>query len=133
MINELNIGEGDKPSLFYFRLYKGKDKNMEDESKISKTELLKKLISLKNDVDENKKNSASERRQIKKDLDRKTQELKTMITGNKDNIDNIWKRSSDHNKELKELQNIIKWVEKTVIGLLFTIILGFIIKTFFGI
>lgn len=105
---------------------------MEDD-KISKIDLLKKLISLKNDVDEYKRKADCERREIRKDLDRKTQELKTMITGNKDNIDNLWRRSTDHNKELKELQEIIKWVEKTILGLLITIVLGFIVKTFFGI
>lgn len=104
-----------------------------EESKISKVELLKKLISLRNDVDEYKKTSDYERRNIKIDIDRKTEELKTMITGNKDNIDRLWRRSSDHNKELKELQDIIKWVEKTILGLLITIILGFVVKTFFGI
>ena len=121
------------PSLFYFYLYKRKDKYMSEEDRISKIELLKKLISLKQDVDEYQRRASNERRQIKKDLDRKTQEIKTMIAGNKDNIDNLWKRSTDHNKELKELQEIIKWVEKTILGLLITILLGFIVKTFFGI
>lgn len=106
---------------------------MSEEDRISKIELLKKLISLKQDVDEYQRRASNERRQIKKDLDRKTQEIKTMIAGNKDNIDNLWKRSTDHNKELKELQEIIKWVEKTILGLLITILLGFIVKTFFGI
>lgn len=106
---------------------------MNEENKISKAEVLKKLISLRNDVDEYRIKSSNERRQIRKDLDRKTQELKAMVVGNKDNIDRLWKRSTDHNKELKELQEIIRWVEKTILGLLITIILGFIVKTFFGI
>lgn len=105
---------------------------MSEEERISKIELLKRLISLKNELNRYEQSSARERRKIKIDIDRKTEEIKALVAGNKDDIDNLWRRDDDHTEELKEMQNIIKWVEKTSLGVLITIILGFIIKSSLG-
>lgn len=105
---------------------------MEDE-KVSKAEVLAKLISLKNEVEKNKKEAASDRRSIRTDLSRKTQEIKTITMGNKKDIDKLWKRSSDNNRELKEIQGIIKWIERTIIGIFVTTIITFLFKSFFGV
>lgn len=103
-----------------------------EEDKIKKVELLKKLISLKNDVDEYKRTSTEERRRLKVDIERKGKELKTMIKGNKEDIDRLWRRDDDHAKELKELQEVVQWAWKTIAGVLITVVIGFIIKSFIG-
>lgn len=103
------------------------------DDKTSKAEVLAKLISLKNEVDRNKVEAANDRRKIRTDINRKTQEIKTLVAGNKKDIDRLWKRNSDHNQELKEIQGIIKWIEKTIIGIFVTTIITFLFKSFFGI
>lgn len=106
---------------------------MDQEDRISKIELLKKLISLKNDLNKYEQSATNERRKMKVDIDRKAEEIKTMVVGNRNDIDKLWYRSDDHNEDLKSLQEIIQWIEKTILGVFITVVLGFIVKTLFGI
>lgn len=100
----------------------------------TKAEIASRLIKLKEEIVRVEQHSESERRKMKKDLDRKMDEIKVVMFGNKKDIRQLWKRSTDNTEDIERLQDALNTVFKifvtTVIGIMITGIFGYFFELF---
>lgn len=105
----------------------------ENNEKATKSELAIKVIELHTHINRVEAEAGDERRRMKKDLDRKINEVKVLAIGNKKDIKTIYRRVDDNVKEIEQLQNYIQWTIKTILGVLITIFLTIVLNTFINI
>lgn len=92
----------------------------------TKAEIATKILRLREDIKRVEIYSAEERRKMGKDFDRRIREIKVLVVGNKKDIKQLWKRSSDNTDDIEKLQDALNTVFKifvtTVIGVIVTVI-----------
>lgn len=98
------------------------------EDRLTKIELLKKIISVKQDLIAHEQKDEDERRKIYKQIDRHKEELKALIYGNKDDIDRLFRRDEDQVEDIKEVQSSIQWFVKAIIGTVISLALAAVVS-----
>lgn len=97
-----------------------------------KREIAAKIIKLRQEIILVKEEAEEERRDMKKDFNRKIQEVKVLAIGNKTQIKKIWRRTDDNTEHLEKMQSILQIIFKvivtTTIALLITAIFNFTMK-----
>lgn len=96
----------------------------------NKSELALKMIEMRGEIKDAVEYAEYERRKIKKDHDRKIREIKLIVLGNKKDIKNLYKRTSDNIDHIEKLQGYVQWTIKTIIGLIITIGLTVLLNQF---
>lgn len=90
----------------------------------NKHEVAIKIIKLKEEITIVKQEAENERRKLKKDLNRKISEVRTIALGNKQDIKKVWCRADDNTDQLEKIQEALHMVFKviitTVIGVIIT-------------
>lgn len=96
----------------------------DNDDRKEKIEVVKKIIQVREEVILVKEEAEDERRRMKKDFNRKIAEVKLLAMGNKEDIKKLYRRSDDNLDKIAQLQDIVKWVFRVLLGTLITIIIG---------
>jgi len=103
-------------------------------SKDDKIERAKKIIDIKKEIDEVKREGYEERRKLTNKIKRLFKEVRYVYSKNQKDIQLLQRRQTDTEKYLKKIRKYADWAIRLIIGILVTAILGvflnIIIKAF---
>lgn len=105
----------------------------ENSEKVTKSELAVKMIEMHTSINQVKIEACDERRRMKKDFDRKINEVKLLALGNKRDVKQLYRRVDDNVEQIEKLQSYIQWTIKTILGILLTVMLTIILNAFINI
>jgi len=99
-----------------------------------KIELAKKVIGIKKEIDEVKREGHEERRKLANKIHRLFKEIRYVYSKNQKDILLLQRRQTDTEKYLKKIKKYADWAIRLIIGILLTTIIGvflnIIIKAF---
>ncbi len=102
------------------------------ENTINRREVKREFNKINKKIEATKIELENERRRSEKNFERQIKEIKVLLLGNKKDIQELYRRSTDNTDEIEKLQNIVSWTFKTIVGIVITVLLTSILNIFFG-